>query len=188
MTLCARIWGEACDGKHVDVKLDGKVFSISLKYVSNEAFSDDELTLKFYPNELHAAKQVLARRTQAESEAARNEFEQAVPRARAAHAALVAACSPLATPMLAFVDEAAAKLRLRRLARGRPPRLPDRARFVNKLGARSPWKQSNTEAFEAIDKLIEIGWPPINTKQRMRKLRAHRWFESRESELAQSAL
>ena len=76
MTMCARIWGETCDGKHVDVKLDGKVFSISLKYVSNEAFSNDELTLKFYPEELHAAKQVLARRTQAESEAARKEFEQ----------------------------------------------------------------------------------------------------------------
>ena len=137
----------SCDGKHVDVKLGGKVFSISLKYVSNEAFSNDELTLKFYPEELHAAKQVLARRTQAESEAARKEFEQAVPRARAAHVALLAACSPLATPMLAFVDEAAAKLQLPRLARGRPPRLPDRARFVGKLGARS-----NISMCRGIDK------------------------------------
>ena len=65
--------------------------------------------------------------------------------------------------------------------------IADRARFVNKLGARSPWKQSNKEAFEAIDKLIEIGWPPMNTKERKRKWRTHRWFESRESELALSA-
>lgn len=44
---------ETCNGKRVDVKLNGQVCSIRLKYVSNEAFRPEELMLR--ARAIHAA-------------------------------------------------------------------------------------------------------------------------------------
>ena len=74
--------------------------------------------------------------------------------------------------MLAFIEAAEGQLRLERLARGRPPRIPDRARFLNRLSMHSPMEQIHQDAFVAIDTLLELGWQPMNTAERRRKERA----------------
>jgi len=82
---------ETCNGKRVDVKLNGQVCSIRLKYVSNEAFRPEELTLRFSRFEVIMAQELLERRAHAESEEARKGAEKAMLRARAIHAALLPA-------------------------------------------------------------------------------------------------